>query len=1411
VGVAALLVAVVLLGGRAQAQPLRPEAVPEPLEPWVPWVLDGLGDALCPVVNKKAVCVWPGELSLELFSSGGDFRQRLFTDRALLVELPGSSRHWPQEVQVDGRSVVVLEAKGNPAVRLEKGEHEIRGRFRWSALPEALAVPASVARVRLSVDGERVSHPKRSEGGSLWLRAAAGAPDEPERLELEVFRRIDDGVPLMVTTRIDLRVSGRSREVDLGRVLLEGSTALSLSSGLPVRLEPSGELLTQVRAGTHSIELRARVATPPEALLLARRDAPWPEAEVWVWSPNTQLRQVELQGGAGIDPARTNLPADWKKLRAFLVRPPGRVGFRTLQRGEPEPPPNDLRLRREIWLDLGGGGYTVRDRFGGELRRTWRLDLAAGELGHVTSHDDDQLITVDAASGRTGVELRRGKVDLTAEWRIDKRSSRLPAVGWSEDVQELATTLHVPPGWQLVAASGVDELSETWLGSWNLFEVFLVLLIALAVARLFRPSWGVLGLLALVLSHDVDEAPSYVWLVLLALVALLRVLPPGWIRNFARAAWWVTAAAVVVLVVSFGVLQVRSALFPASVEPDGYPAYEATVASVAHEADAVDDKKYRLRRSKRAKGDEGSMGSGGSGAKGGSKFGDLSRSDGWEQPAQRQLRQDPNAVIQTGPGVPTWRWKSWRLRWSGPVKRDHAFRLVLLSPWETAAASLLRVVLMGLFGFLLLRHSPRGAEPPQAKPRKKAASARRGSAAKAAAAAVGLAVLCGNGSAAAQVPPQSMLDELKTRLTRKAPCQPDCVAVPDLSLTVRNGALEVEAEVHVGAAASYKLPGPASGWVPGSVKVDGKPSYAVALLPDGFLHLRLGPGRHRVELAGPIDGGELTLTAGTAPRHVRVDAPGWTVDGVGEDGQLRGSIHLSRQPAAAPAGAPPEPKAQSLPPWLEIERTLDIGVTWTIQTKVRRISPKGTPVVARFALLPGEEVTEADRLVEQGELLLSLDRDETELRWTSSLKPRDELELRAPRKKPWTEVWILRCGAVWRCATAGMAPFQHQSGETWQPSYRPWPGEALTLSLERPGPAEGRSVTIDAARLELWPGTRLLKAKLELTVRSSSGGVQVLGLPEGAEVQSLTVQGQSRPIRQEGSQVSVSLQPGSELVAVEWQQPGGLGLRTKAPRVSVGGEAVNGRVVMHLPHDRWLLWAWGPRWGPAVLFWGYLLLLLAAAAVLGRLRDAPLRTWQWALLALGLTQLPVIVPVAIASWFFLLGYRRRWTIASAVTRNLAQVGVILWTLVFLGCLVGAVVSGLLGSPDMEVAGQDSSRTMLSWYVDRLSESLPQPWVLSTPLWLWRVVMLAWALWLAWSLVRWLRWAWSSFTLDGAWRPVYVPKQPVAPAVAAVATAPSGGAPSPGGAPPPGGPPPPGGAAPAGSAPPPAKPQRPEDP
>jgi hypothetical protein len=55
------------------------------------------------------------------------------------------------------------------------------------------------------------------------------------------------------------------------------------------------------------------------------------------------------------------------------------------------------------------------------------------------------------------------------------------------------------------------------------------------------------------------------------------------------------------------------------------------------------------------------------------------------------LASDPDALIQTGPGLPEWQWRSVQLRWNGPVDRTQQIRLWLISPAMNLALGLIRV------------------------------------------------------------------------------------------------------------------------------------------------------------------------------------------------------------------------------------------------------------------------------------------------------------------------------------------------------------------------------------------------------------------------------------------------------------------------------------------------------------------------------------------------------------------------------------------------------------------------------------------------------------------------------------------------------------------------------------------------
>jgi len=200
-----------------------------------------------------------------------------------------------------------------------------------------------------------------------------------------------------------------------------------------------------------------------------------------------------------------------------------------------------------------------------------------------------------------------------------------------------------------------------------------------------------------------------------------------------------------------------------------------------------------------------------------------------------------------------------------------------------------------------------------------------------------------------------------------------------------------------------------------------------------------------------------------------------------------------------------------------------------------------------------------------------------------------------------------------------------------------------------------------------------------------------------------------------------------------------------------------------MPVRRWVLFAGGAPVGPAVLFWSLLVAFFLVAVGLGQISVTPLRVWDWALLSFGLTQIPVVAAAVPVAWLLLLGWRGRSVGGKPLGFNFRQIVLALLSVAALIVLFVAIRQGLLGIPEMGVAGNGSSDRALRWFQDRTSSSLPAPWVISVPLLVFRGAMLAWALWLAASLIRWLRWGWGCFTAGGGWK-----RTPRAPAPAPAA-------------------------------------------
>jgi hypothetical protein len=1321
---------------------LGPGEVPPELERWQAWALHGQREALCPSQhNDGAVirCQWPSRLRLEATATGGSFEQRWLMFADGWAGLPGGQTVWPDSVVVDGQSAAVVDRKGVPSVRLSSGEHRILGRFSWERLPEMLPVPPSLGLLSLAIDGREVPSPAIDAQGRVWLQAGAATESREEKIEVRVFRLLDDTVPMQVTTLLRLDVSGKPREIALSQVLPAGGTPMALDSALPARIDADGRLTLQARAGRWEVRLLARLSGPQFKIPAG----PCPHGEeIWSFQARHELRMVEILDAAPVEPSQTEMPPAWRQLPAYLLKADESLTIKEIRRGDPDPGPDQLSLQRNWWLDFDGGGITVQDQIRGSVRRQWSLAMNPPlVLGRVAVGGEARVITEQGPEKKMGVELRRGELDLQADARLPQRAGALSAVGWDHDFQSVSGVLHLPPGWRLVAATGVDQVSDTWLQRWSLLDFFLVLIIALAVYRLRTWRWGGVALLAMALIFHEQGAPRLVWLHLLAVLALLPLLPAGWFKRLVQL-WGIGAAvALLVTAVPFVVQQIRWGLYPqlapasdaysATAQLQGYagPYEDQAAPEVMAEREAAQKDSFEeLGRGRRMKAAAPAPMPSSLAAK------------------ERVLeQQDPDALIPTGPGLPDWRWQSVSLAWSGPVARSQTLRLYLLTPWANLLLALVRVGLLAALMWVLMDWRPWWQRLSQ----------RLGVATLALVAMAGIAGWQPAISSAEGFPPPELLEELRQRILEKPDCLPHCADLSRMEITASDDDLQVMLKVNCAARVAVPLPVNRKSWTPEQILLDNAPVAGLTRDDGGQMWALIPEGLHTLVLLGNVaQEGVVQIPLPLKPHAAAHTLRGWRLEGIHEDGNVGSSLQLIR----LPSDAQPLPVARAregLPPFLQVERVLRLGLTWQSDTRVRRLTPVGSPVVAAIPLLAGESVTTEGIQVQQNQVLINMGPDQREVVYSANLPIAPKILLEAPRGVPWTESWVLDASAVWHCDLEGIAVVHHQdAGGQWQPRWHPWPGEQVTIAIGRPPAVAGQTKTIDRADLTLTPGRRFGQGALQLNLRSSRGGQHTVSLPPNANLQQVTVNGQSLPVQQDGAFVTVPLQPGSQELSVQWQQLAPFAMFYRVPPVKIGQEGVNARVTVQMPENRWVLLVGGPRWGPAVLFWSYIVAIVLAALILGRIHLAPLKTWQWLLLGLGLTQIPAPLALLIVGWFLALGLRQRQAMPGGwFTFDLIQIGLVLWTVAAMVALFAAVKAGLVGQPDMQIEGNDSTFMALHWTQDHIGEGLPQPWVFSLPVWGYRLLMLAWSLWLALALLGWLKWGWRALTANGAWRKV----------------------------------------------------------
>lgn len=1341
----------------------RELTLPEGLKEWQDWVLYDHQDIKCPILFNQPSrhCTWVSKLDLQVLSSRATFRQYVTTYRKSWVTLPGNNQYWPVNVRLQtlpGKSQKhspVRSTAGQPQLLLEPGSYQISGELSWSKMPQFIKIPPTSGLVSLKLNNKEISPVNIDTQQRLWLGITHKKEQETtsDSVNVRVYRLVKDSLPLELTTRLILEVSGSERELTMGPALLEQFSPLGLDSPLPARIEADGQLRIQVKPGRWQITLSARHKGPVNTISYDTLSSQWPQQEIWVFESQQHLRLAQVKGVESIDPSQTDLPQEWKHLPAFLMTSATDFMLEEQHRGDPTPSANRLELDQDIWLSFDGKDFTFKNSISGVMNKDWRLDTQPSYiLGRAELNHEPQLIT-QRENGATGIEIRQSDINLLTVSHIP-RTSELSATGWQTDFQRVSSRLHLPPGWSLLAAQGADKINSSWLSRWSLWDIFLVLIIAAAFTHLLGRSSGLLALLTLTVVYHRINAPVFIWLNLAAVLALMPVVSgrfKQWLGYYQSASFVILA----IIIIPFSVDQIRQAIYPQLEHPwrtmkaepfqrDTQQNRLSIEQDEAHsfEMEALESKEAAPVRARK-------------------KLSELadelahSSTDSYARPRlQRQEKTyDPGKVVQTGPGIPQWRWNLIHLNWNGPVNATEKLNLYLIPPSINRVGNIISVCLILLMALRLLSSAYSGTGLPSGLGRwlKKPGST-------SAALLTGLTLSLGmlptpnaySETASTQVViDKDILKTLEQRLTEPAECLPDCASIESANLHISNNRLELTLVLNTQENLAIPLPVSQRDWQPQSVTLNGKATPLRYWR--NHLYAAIPNGRHTIKVRGILTGiNQLALPLPVPAHNVTASTPGWKLTGI-RDGFSAHNIQLSRileTDTKKSKRLLPDP----LPEFVRVRRTVRLGLEWEVETRVERITPKRGAIALSVPVLPGESLITEGLKIHDNAVQVNLSPSQFQQTWHSVLKKSDSLSFTASQQHDWTEIWSIESNPNWHIEYEGIAPVKPGSNvQNWIPQWRPWPGETVTIQIDEPQAVAGKHTSIDSVHLKYNVGQRSDKTDLRFSVRSSQGQMLPFTLPEGAQLQELLLNGVSQPITQETGDIKIPVQPGKQEIGLHWQTATGVALKTETPLISLPETSSNTRLSIRLPSDRWPVFVGGPAVGPAILYWGWVIVIALLAVVLGRTHMTPLKPHHWFLLSLGMSTANIFSPLVIVMWFFALAKRGKLEqLPSRIWFNWMQLGLFFLSTLAIITLLGTIPYGLLASPDMHILGNGSTAYSLHWYQDMSQKALPQAWVVSLPMWVYRVAMLAWSLWLAFAIMGWIRWSWTQIGARGLW-------------------------------------------------------------
>lgn len=552
---------------------LNKKDVPNNLKDWVDWTIYDHKENNCNYKfnnSNERYCYYISELDLTINGKNAAFKETVSMLQDGYILLPGSLSTFPTTASIDNKKVPIINIDGFPYLFLKKGNYKIDGFIKSRENIRSLNIPKNAAIINVRRNNKNVNFINIDSDGILRLDNENTQKTETDNINVLAFRKIEDSIPLKMTLRIELNVSGKDRIETFKNIIPENFTLLGITSNIPAYIQKNGDLIAEVRAGRWNIDIEFRQIN--ETLDFSTKNL-INDDEIWVFVGNQNRRIIQMPNSmVSIQTKNTLLPESWKKYPAYQINSGDNISLTSVAYNMQQN--DEIKLIRNIKLSFDGKFYSIKDDINGIFKTDGRMYLEKPfELSSVKILGIPQAITKIKGEDEVGFEIRKGMADITTNSRIDRSNNKIDASGYNRVFDNVKWNLTLAPGYELFYVGGADSISNSWITNWNLLNIFIVTLLIVFIYYLFDIKKAIFGGLLLILLHPLLPELSTVSFVLCATILIGRyAVEDGIIYKINIFVRYTLLTLLSITIISFMIINIRWSIYPALAEPrmDGY-------------------------------------------------------------------------------------------------------------------------------------------------------------------------------------------------------------------------------------------------------------------------------------------------------------------------------------------------------------------------------------------------------------------------------------------------------------------------------------------------------------------------------------------------------------------------------------------------------------------------------------------------------------------------------------------------------------------------------------------------------------------------------------------------------------------------------------------------------------------------